>query len=981
MSTPGRPPLRARTVHGRAAEMAALERLLEGATTPAVAALVGEAGIGKTRLAEWAVARARERGRLVVQGTTHLGLAEPLGVFCDAVRGIRRMGVEPASDDPLASGFPGRVLPELGAHAGDPTTQGATFEAAVRYSHALAAESGLLLVLEDLHWADSSSLTLAALLARTLASESIALVVTYRPDDDVGAAALEGFRHELRRMRVPELALGPLAPDEAAAMLEELLGRRPEAGVGAELVRLSGGNPFALEELAQAVVDSGWIDPATGRRQSDAAVSVPWSLAESIRARSSRLAASERELIQWAAVIGEQFDIRLLRAAAGLAEEDVLPGLSGCVAAGLVVEDPSDPSGQRFMFRHALVHEAVAQERLVVERARRHVAVLDAAERLAGEGLDVPAAELARHAVAAGDRRRIVVHSRAAARQAYDVGAIEEAVGHLERALDAWDDDDGRPLRVELLLSCGRLRLRLSRGDERAAELLERAREGALEVHDRASAAVALSLLADARFELGRREQGLSDWDQSLAELREFGPADAIPQALAGKARGLGLQNELAGAQAAADEGLALLPAATDADQARTRVGLLTTRGMLADIAFRAAEARELLMEAARLAVEYQDDVGAARAHHILGANFDRKPPAECAAHFARAAELVRRHGLQGLEAWYTALQAWSMVMAGDWTAAERLAEEAEGLIVEGERAAWTGLAIRSARAERLLGLGELDESTVQTTRAMADAEAIESPYDVADLWMRRAGVAFLRGEAVNLDEGLGAYADALSRDDPRIVDMLEVPRWVVLIELLCAGGAPGPARTGAAALRRVYDSPWADHAQAVASSGDEPPEAVAARVEDACSALELNRPPPRARSYARGGEHGSRHPARRPARGGRAGPLGPRALRRARLGGLVPASGGAAARARRAVARPGRGRGPHAPRGRGARPPRRRPDQPRDRRASGHQRVDRDPPRRQHLFEARRPPPGRGGARRDPARAARYIGGPGADT
>ena len=217
---------------------------------------------------------------------------------------------------PWPRASPPSLLAELGARAGDPATQGATFEAAVRYVQALAAERGLLLVLEDLHWADASSLTLAALLARSLASRSIAIVVSYRPDEDVGAAALEEFRRELRRIRVPELLLGPLAADEAVAMLEELLGRRPEPDVEAELIRLSGGNPFALEELAQAVVDSGWVDPETGRRQSEAAVDVPWTLADSIRARSSRLAGSERELLRWAAVIGEQFDIRLLAAAA-----------------------------------------------------------------------------------------------------------------------------------------------------------------------------------------------------------------------------------------------------------------------------------------------------------------------------------------------------------------------------------------------------------------------------------------------------------------------------------------------------------------------------------------------------------------------------------------------------------------------------------------------------------------------------------------
>jgi predicted ATPase len=102
-------------------------------------------------------------------------------------------------------------------------------------------------------------------------------------------------------------------------MLTEILGREPAPEVQAELLRLSGGNPFALEELAGAVVESGWLDPATGRRLGTGAVTVPWTLAESIRARAARLAAPEREMLEWAAAAGDRFDIRLIARASGAA--------------------------------------------------------------------------------------------------------------------------------------------------------------------------------------------------------------------------------------------------------------------------------------------------------------------------------------------------------------------------------------------------------------------------------------------------------------------------------------------------------------------------------------------------------------------------------------------------------------------------------------------------------------------------------------
>jgi class 3 adenylate cyclase/DNA-binding CsgD family transcriptional regulator/tetratricopeptide (TPR) repeat protein len=837
-SAPETPPLLARTIYGRATELAALRGLLEDGGDVTVMALVGEAGIGKTRLAQWTADLARERGRVVVAGGTHLGLPEPLGVFCDAVRRARRAGVEPSGDDPLAVGFPERLLPELGARAGDPAEQGATFEAAVRYVRAIAADGGLLLVLEDLHWADPSSLALAGLLARALEGEPVALVVTFRPDDDAGAAALEGFRHELRRMRAGELALGPLAPDEAAAMLEELLGRRPDEEVATELIRLSGGNPFALEELARAVVDSGWIDLETGARRSEVAVAVPWTLAESIRARSSRLAEPERELIRWAAVIGERFDVRLLAAAAEVDQDAALAGLAGCVAAGLVVEDAADASGNRFAFRHALVHEALVQERLVAERARRHAAVLAAAERLADEGVEISSAELARHAVGAGDRRRTVVHSAAAATRAYEIGAVEEAVAHLERALELWSVEDGEDLRADLLLECGRLRARLSRGDERAVSLLEAAREAHVNLGHAGDAARALALLADARFEVGERDQGLRDWGQALDELRVSGPAEAIPVALAGLARGRGLAIQLPEGLAAADEGLALLPGAADAEQARTRVSLLTTKGMIHLLEFDLDTARPLLLEAARLAVEHQDDVGAARAHHILGTNLIAIPPAEAMSHFARAAELVRRHGLAGLEAWYLTLQGWAATNAGDWAAAQRLTDEAAAMLPEDERAAWTRATIAGVRLKRLTGLGELDRCEPAVEDLARLVAGIESPGHIAEAQAQAAGIAFLRREPERASGIVRPLVeDAFSTG--RGADLLELPDWLVVTEVLAATGALADARRVAALVREMYDSPWADHAEAVAAVDELEPSEVAGRIEAAASAIE----------------------------------------------------------------------------------------------------------------------------------------------
>ena len=238
---------------------------------------MGEAGIGKSALARHAAEAARTGGRAVIEGYSTLGLAEPLGVICDAVRAAGRAGLGPGgSRDRLAAGFPALVLPELGGGEIETGNLGATFEAAARYLSALAGRRGLLVVLEDLHWADATSLSLIPFLARALPREPVALVLTYRPDDEAGSPSLAGLRQELRRGGLgSEQVLGPLAPDEAGAMLADMLGLAPAPEVAAELMRLAAGNPFALEELAAAALESGWIDAASGGGRAPGRCSFP----------------------------------------------------------------------------------------------------------------------------------------------------------------------------------------------------------------------------------------------------------------------------------------------------------------------------------------------------------------------------------------------------------------------------------------------------------------------------------------------------------------------------------------------------------------------------------------------------------------------------------------------------------------------------------------------------------------------------------
>lgn len=297
----------ARTIHGRRSVQETLVQVI--AAGRGGLALVGEAGIGKSRLVAFAAERARAERKVVVEGRAVVGLTEPLGVFRDLLRTVQREGMEPRLRDPMAAEFPRKLLSDASVASRQSGNLGASFEACARYLRELAGTRGALVVLEDLHWADAASLVLVPFVTRALRGTQVMTLVTFRPDGDE-SAPLPAMRTELRRDRLlEEVVLEPLGPADAEAMLAEVVGRTPSADAKTELIRLAGGNPFALEELTRAALESGWLDPATGRRRGTGPAELPWSIADSIRARAAALPAPQRDVLSWAAVLGERFDL------------------------------------------------------------------------------------------------------------------------------------------------------------------------------------------------------------------------------------------------------------------------------------------------------------------------------------------------------------------------------------------------------------------------------------------------------------------------------------------------------------------------------------------------------------------------------------------------------------------------------------------------------------------------------------------------
>jgi DNA-binding CsgD family transcriptional regulator len=372
-------------VVGRDTELARLEELLAEARQGRgrLVLLSGEAGIGKTRLARELAERARAGGsRALVGRAVQASTPIPYRPLAEALQaGLRGEGpVDDPSLDPYRAALR-RLLPAVeaegpAAEAGSPL---ALMEGLLRLVGLMATEGGLLLVLEDLHWADADTLAVVEYLADHLHTAPVLALCTERTD--TSAPATELIAGLVARRAAERLELTPLADDEVAKMARLTLGAREVPAVLRTVLRdRASGVPFLVEEMLSAYVAAGgpeerrpewWIS----RRIADA---LPPSYRAVVRERLEGLDDGARGVVEAGAVLGRSFDWRLLATITGAEESKVLERLRVAVRGRLVV--PTAGHLPAFEFRHALAREAVLAELLPPERAALAARVADAIE-------------------------------------------------------------------------------------------------------------------------------------------------------------------------------------------------------------------------------------------------------------------------------------------------------------------------------------------------------------------------------------------------------------------------------------------------------------------------------------------------------------------------------------------------------------------------------------------------------------------------
>jgi DNA-binding CsgD family transcriptional regulator len=441
---------------GRESALATLEvALAEVEAGHGTAVLVaGESGIGKSRLVGELSARARDRGFTVLSGEC-IELAEgelPYAALIGALRALLRERGVAATRDLLGGEAPelSRLLPDLlpapGADAaplgpGSESSQSRLFEQLLGVLTNLAAEAPVLLVIEDLHWADRSTRDFIAFLVRNARAERIALVATYRSDELHRRHPLRPFVAELERGgQATRIDLPRFDAAELRAQMAAITGRAPDPALLERLLARSDGNPFFAEELLAAstvdVADSG----------------LPESLRDALLLRVEALSAEAQSLLQIAAVAGRTIDHSLLVAISPLAEAELNAALREAIDAHVLAGD-SAAGGYRF--RHALLREAVYEDMLPGESRSLHVALaeaLAARPELGGAGAGT-AAEVAHHWHAAHELPAALRASIEAGMAAEQMRAMAEAGLHFEHALEIWDAGSaaGEPLPLDRL--------------------------------------------------------------------------------------------------------------------------------------------------------------------------------------------------------------------------------------------------------------------------------------------------------------------------------------------------------------------------------------------------------------------------------------------------------------------------------------------------------------------------------------------------
>ena len=731
---------------GRSEQLAELEAALREAAEgrPSLALVGGDSGVGKSRLADELIRHAREAGARVLAGDcVELGEDElPYAPLLTALRPLVRDG-DPALDAlaPSLRAALDAILPGLGEQtsSGD-ATQSRVFEALLTVLDGLGQDDPVLLVIDDLHWADSSTRSFIGFLARSVCTERLLVVGTYRSDE-------LHRRHPLRPL-LAELASDPyirmielprFSPEELGEQLEGILADRPDSDLVQRVYSRSEGNALYAEEILAAGLDGRGALPPT--------------LRDALMLRVERLSARAQELIRWLAC-QPAADHLLVAAVAGLDPAELRDALREAVASHIVVTVRDESYG----FRHALLREVVYEDLLPGERTEMHAALagqleqrIEARER----GAHITA-QVAHHWAAAGDQPRALAAAARAGLAAERVNAFGEAQALFERALSLWERVPD-PEELAGIDEFELLRHAATAADQagdptRQEALLRRALQLVDAEADPDRAALIQERLGQSLWSQHRQDDSLEALREGLALLPNE-PSAARAKLLAQFARRRMVQSRFAEAAESAREALSVARAVGYREAEAIALNALgTALGEGGEVDQGVVHLRESLAIAREEGLEMEEG----------GAWINISDVLYLAGRTEEALEAAR----QGLETALT--QDWRTTdwlklsisefrfHLGDWTGAEEIIPVASRRHTGGTLLYW-----QTCRAQLALGRGDLEaaeEAVAALARATAD---LTEPQFVGMHGVLSAELARRRGD---IDAARAVVDDALDR-------------------------------------------------------------------------------------------------------------------------------------------------------------------------------------------------------------------------
>jgi tetratricopeptide (TPR) repeat protein len=537
---------------GRQQELGALQQALEwaGAGHGQVVALVGEAGVGKSRLVYEFVHSHHTQGWLVLESASvSYGKATPYFPVIDLLKRYSHVeehddtrtvrakvtGQVLTLDSTLQDTVPA-LLSLLAALPEDspfltldpPQRRQRTLDALKRVVLRESQEQPLLLVCEDLHWIDTETQALLDSLVESLPTARLLLLVNYRPEYQHGWGSKTYYT---------QLRLDPLPPVSADAFLHALLGNDPSlAPLKQLLIERTGGNPFFLEESVRTLVETEVLvgEPGVYRLVHPlASLQMPATVQAVLAARIDRLPPEEKRLLQTAAVIGNEVPLPLLQAFAELPEAGLHGGLAHLQATEFLYETRLFPE-REYTFKHVLTHE-VAYGSLLLERRRvLHGRVVEALEALAPERTGEQVERLAHHALRGEVWGKAVAYCQQASARAYDRAAFREAAASFEQALQALghlpEHGDTQVVAIELRLGLGGA-LRVLGEYGRCRALLSDAEALARAIDDRARLGRVLAGMSNVLRLMGDLDGAIAAGRQALERAAELGDSALQVQA------------------------------------------------------------------------------------------------------------------------------------------------------------------------------------------------------------------------------------------------------------------------------------------------------------------------------------------------------------------------------------------------------------------------------------------------------------------